>query len=302
MSKNTINEIADLDKPLEHLAQMTEKICRECSVTTDNAKKLIASKFGIPTWYQFERQLNATIRQREGGRELFNLLKKIDECISLSKFDRNTLSNCSKQLLALSLQDCIDLPTHFQDHLISLNYSEWHDYADDTDVDIHLAINNWAEYSNFRFRDTLSEQLNEFVRFKINTRSVFSKGDLLDKHSGMHTYVRCHPDGSSLTLSEFWCQKSPHITLSDHENFVKQSFRVIEDIVQKLPVDLGLMDVRLEFKSADGERFYQDVFLKSRISRLFHKKRLISSGAHDGAVEYLEIQIALSSLYEKTLL
>ncbi len=278
---------------------MAQRICRELPATVDDAKILVAKKFGIPTWYQFERQLNATIRQRKGGRELFKLLKKIDECISLSKFDRNTLSNCSKELLALGLQGCIDLPTHFQDHLISLNYCEWYDYAVDTDVDIHFTINNWAEYSNFRFRDTLSEQLNEFVRFKINTRSVFSTGDLLDKHSGMHMYARCRPDGSSLTLSEFWCQKSPNATLSDHENFVKQSFRVIEDTVLKLPVDLGLMDVRLEFKSTDGDRFYQDVFLKSKISRLFHKKRLISTGVHDGAVEYLEIQIALSSLYEK---
>lgn len=302
MSKNTINEIADLDKPFEHLAHMAERICRELPATVDDAKTLIAKKFGIPTWYQFERQLNATIRQRKGGLELFNLLKKIDECISLSKFDRNTLSNCSKQLLALGLQGCIDLPTHFQDHLISLNYSDWDEYLDGSDVNIYAVIESWAEYSNFRFRDTLSEQLNEFVRFKINSKSHLSTGDLLDKHSGMHMYARCHPDGSSLTLSEFWCQKSPHATLSDHENFVKQSFQVIEDTVLKLPVDLGLMDVRLEFKSTDGDRFYQDVFLKSKISRLFHKKKLISMELRNSAVEYLEIKICLSSLYEKSVL
>jgi hypothetical protein len=299
MSKNTINEIADLDKPFEHLIHMAEKVCRECSTTIDNAKTLIANKFGIPTWYQFERQLNATIRQRNGGRELSNILKTIDECISLSKFDRNALSNCSKQLLTLGLQGCIDLPAHFQDHLISLDYSDWYDYRDGIDVDLHFAINNWAEYSNFRFRDTLSEQLNEFVRFKIKTRSLFSTGDLLDKHSGMHMYARCQPDGTRLTLSEFWCQKSQHITLSDHENFVKQSFQVIEETVLNLPIDLGIMDVRLEFKSVDGERFYREVFLKSKVSRLFHKKNIISMKLRDGAIEYLEIKLFLSSLYEK---
>ncbi len=295
MFKKTINQIADLEKPVEFLAQAAEKISREKSITLVDARKFIAKNFGIPTWYQLERQLASSITQRKGGRWLFDHLKTINQCIKLSCYDRSKLSGHSKQLLAMSLTDCINLPATFQGHLLDIGlWDSFYDYLDGEDVNIHVAINHWAEYSNIRFRESLAAQLREFVRFKINTKSMFSTGDLLDKASSMHMYARCQPDGSRLTLSEFWCQKSQHSPLPDHENFIAQSFHVVENVVLEASNNLPINDVRLEFKSTDGERFYKNVFLKSKIKNLRHRKNVVKADPFSREVEMLFIQVFLS--------
>ena len=295
MFKKTINQIADLEKPVDFLARAAEKISREKSITLVDAKKLVARSFGIRNWYELERQLASTITQRKGGRWLFDHLKTINKCIKLSRYDRSKLSAQSKQLLAMSLPDCINIPATFQDHLLDIGLWDcFYDYLDDEDVNIHFVINHWAEYSNIRFRESLGAQLREFVKFKINTKSMFSTGDLLDKASSMHMYARCQPDGSGLTLSEFWCQKSQRSPLSDHENFIAQSFHVVEDVVIEASNNLPIDDVRLEFKSTDGERFYQNVFLKSKIKNLRHRKNVVRADPFSREVEMLFIQVFLS--------
>ena len=181
MSKKTINKIADdIQQPFEFLAQKAEKVSLELSITLDDAKQLIADNFGIPTWYQLERQLEATISQRDGGRELFAGLKVIRQCIELSKFDYSKLTGPSKQLLAMTEDDCMNLPEYFQEHLSKISFAnEFNDYLEGADVDIHGSIKSWDEYANIRAQKTLAEQLCEFVRFKMNTQSIFSSGDLL---------------------------------------------------------------------------------------------------------------------------
>lgn len=294
MLKKTINQIADLEKPLEFLAQAAEKISSEQSIVLVDAQNSIAKYFGIPTWYQLERQLASTISQRKSGTSLFEDLKTIDKCIKLSSYDCSKLSDKSKQLLAMSSSDCINLPVTFQDHLSDIGLvGRLYDYLNGEDVEIHEVLDHWAEYSNIRVRETLGAQLREFVRFKINTKSMFSTGDLLDKASSMHMYARCQPDGSSLTLSEFWCQKSQRSPLSDHENFIAQSFHVIEDVVLEASNNLPIDDVRLEFKSTDAERFYQNVFLKSKIKNLRHRKNVFSMDPLGRKVEVLSIQVFL---------
>jgi hypothetical protein len=303
MSKKTINKIADdIHQPFEFLAHKAEKVSLELSITLDDAKQRIADNFGIPTWYQLERQLEATISQRDGGRELFAGLKVIRQCIELSKFDYSKLTGPSKQLLAMTEDECMNLPEYLQEHLSKISFAnEFNEYLEGADVDLHYAIGSWAEYSNIRARQTLVEQLCEFVRFKINTQSICSSGDLLDRHSGMHMYARCQPDGSGLTLSEFCHSQSPRSSQADHDNFVRQCFHVIEGAVLNIPVNLGIIEVSLQFRSVDGERFYQDVFLKSRLKNLLHKKALYSLKLRRLTVEELTINISLSCLCDKNI-
>ncbi len=147
MLKKTINEIADLEKPFELLGEAAQKISRKLSIALIDAQNMIAKNFGIPTWYQFERQLASTIAQRKGGRWLFEHLKTIDKCIRMSSYDRSKLSVQSRQLLAMSLMDCINLPATFQEHLLDIGlWDSFYDYLNGEDVDIHFAVNHWAEY------------------------------------------------------------------------------------------------------------------------------------------------------------
>ncbi len=288
MQKISFNDIADSETPFENLDLFIEKICRMKSISSDDAKHSIADSYGFTSWYQFVCQLTATIAQRKAGKHLFSTLKTIKKCIFASRFDMTKLSECSRYLLGINQQDCINFPTHFQNHLLDLNTSdEWFEYLDGSDIDIHFNIKYWSDYCNFRAQNSLSQQLHEFVRYKIENKMSLSTGDLIDRETAMHMYARCHPDGTALTLSEFWCQKGEITnlpnwkkTLSDRENFVSQTFHVIETVVLNLSPDLNSKDLQLEFTFIDAEKFYNEVFLKSKLGKLQHKKHVASFKSH----------------------
>ncbi len=297
MQKISINDIADSENPFENLNLYVEKICGLKSIKVAKARRLIAESYGFPTWYQFVCQLNATISQRTTGKHLFSSLKIIKKCISISGFELKKLSEHSKYLLGINQQDCINFPTHFQNHLLDLSTSdEWSEYLGGSDIHIHFNIQHWSDYCNFRAQNSLSKQLNEFVRYKIEQKINLSTGDLIDRETAMHMYARCHTDGTALTLSEFWCQKGefaylPDLkkTLSDRENFVSQMFHLIEKVVLNLPPDLNLKDIQLEFTFIDAERFYKETFLKSKLGKLQHKIHLTILTSYT----FLSIQISL---------